>query len=67
MQVMSEQEDSRHLDGRVEIDDAYLGGELPGGTGGRGSANRVSFIAAAQTAETGHPLQVCRKKSKITK
>ena len=34
MQVMSEREASRQLDGRVEIDDAYLGGELPGGKSG---------------------------------
>jgi len=28
MQVMTVREESRQLDGRVEIDDAYLGGEL---------------------------------------
>lgn len=33
LQVMVEREDSRQLDGRVEIDDAYLGGEASGGTG----------------------------------
>jgi hypothetical protein len=37
MEVMREREASRVLDGRVEIDDAYLGGELPGGKTGRGS------------------------------
>ena len=42
MQVMSEREAPRQLDGRVEIDDAYLGGELPGGKSGRGSENKVS-------------------------
>jgi plasmid replication initiation protein len=31
MQVMLLREAPRQLDGRVEIDDAYLGGELPGG------------------------------------
>ena len=35
MEVMREREDSRVLDGRVEIDDAYLGGELPGGKTGQ--------------------------------
>ena len=55
------------LDGRVEIDDAYLGGELPGGKSGRGSENKVSFIAAVQTTETGHPLRVCLKKLEFTK
>ncbi len=67
MQVMSEREESRQLDGRVEIDDAYLGGELPGGKSGRGSENKVSFIAAVQTTETGHPLRVCLKKLEFTK
>lgn len=67
MQVMSEREGSRRLDGRVEIDDAYLGGELPGGKSGRGSRNKVPFIAAVQTTETGHPLRVCLKKLEFTK
>lgn len=67
MQVMSEQEESRQLDGRVEIDDAYLGGELPGGKSGRGSQNKVSIIAAVQTTETGGPLRVCLKKLAFTK
>ena len=49
MEVMREREDSRVLDGRVEIDDAYLGGERSGGKGGRGSENKVPFIAAVQT------------------
>ena len=44
MQVMSEREEPRQLDGRVEIDDAYLGGELPGGKSGRGSENKVPSL-----------------------
>ena len=67
MQVMSEREARRQLDGRVEIDDAYLGGELPGGKRGRGSENKVSFIAAVQTTETGKPLKVCLKKLAFTR
>jgi ribosomal protein L37AE/L43A len=67
MQVMSEREEPRRLDGRVEIDDAYLGGELPGGKSGRGSQNKVSFIAAVQTTETGQPLRVCLKKLEFTR
>jgi transposase-like protein len=31
MQVMAEREAGRKLDGRIEVDDAYLGGEHPGG------------------------------------
>lgn len=67
MQVMCEREAPRQLDGRVEIDDAYLGGELPGGKSGRGSENKVPFVAAVQTTESGHPLRVCLKKLEFTK
>jgi hypothetical protein len=35
----------------MEIDDAYLGGELSGGKAGRGSENKVPFIAAAGAHE----------------
>jgi ribosomal protein L37AE/L43A len=67
MQVMSVREESRQLDGRVEIDDAYLGGELPSGKRGRGSENKVSFVAAVQTTETGHPMLACLTKLEFTK
>ena len=67
MQVMCEREETRQLDGRVEIDDAYLGGELPGGKSGRGSENKVPFVAAVQMTETGQPLWVCLKKLEFTK
>ena len=67
MQVMLLREAPRQLDGRVEIDDAYLGGELPGGKSGRGSENKVSFIAAVQTTPDGHPLLACLSKLKFTK
>jgi hypothetical protein len=56
MQVMYEREQTTMLSERVEIDDAYLGGELPGGKAGRGSENKVPFIAAVQTNNQGHPL-----------
>lgn len=54
LQVMAEREAGRILGGRVEVDDAYLGGEKPG-TPGRGSENKVSFLMAVQTTEDGHP------------
>jgi transposase-like protein len=56
MQVMYEREQSTVLSERIEVDDAYLGGELPGGKAGRGSENKVPFIAAVQTNQLGHPL-----------
>lgn len=56
MQAMAER-DSRHtLDGDVQVDDAYLGGELPGGKAGRGSENKVPFVAAVSLNAEGHPL-----------
>jgi transposase-like protein len=58
MQTMCEREESTVLAQRVEIDDAYLGGERTGGKVGRGSENKVPFIAAVETNEEGHPLRV---------
>jgi ribosomal protein L37AE/L43A len=60
LEVMFLREAPRMLDGRVEVDDAYLGGERPGKRG-RGSENKVSFIAAVQTNAAGHPHTVCLK------
>ncbi len=55
MEVMLEREQTTILCERVEVDDAYLGGELPVGKVGRGSENKVPFIAAMQTNDQGHP------------
>lgn len=41
LQVMYLRERPRKLTGRVEIEDAYLGGERSGGKPGRGSENKV--------------------------
>lgn len=57
MQVMAERESRRQLSGRVEIDDAYLGGERPG-TPGRGSPNKVPFVMAVSTVDEGKPHQL---------
>jgi hypothetical protein len=56
MQVMYEREITTKLSGRVEIDDAYLGGELGGGKVGRGSENKIPFIAAVQTNASNNPV-----------
>jgi transposase-like protein len=56
MQVMYERETTTMLSGRVEVDDAYLGGELRGGKSGRGSENKVPFVAAVQTDKHNHPI-----------
>ena len=59
MEVMRLEEELRRLTGRVEIDDAYLGGERSGGKHGRGSENKVPFIAAVQTTDSGTPMLAC--------
>lgn len=55
MQAMAEHEEGRRLEGEVMVDDAYLGGELPGGKAGRGSENKVAFVAAVSLDSDGHP------------
>lgn len=57
-QVMAEREQQRVLRGHIVIDDAYLGGERPG-KAGRGSENKVSFVAAVELDEQDRP-QVMR-------
>ncbi|TAM80166.1 MAG: IS1595 family transposase [Candidimonas sp.] len=54
LQTMLLREAPRRLDERVEIDDAYLGGEKPGKRG-RGSENKTAFVAAVQTLHNGQP------------
>lgn len=56
MQAMLERDSAYTLAGDVQVDDAYLGGELTGGTAGRGSENKVPFVAAVSLNPDGHPL-----------
>ena len=58
MQVMAEREERYVLEGKVQVDDAYLGGERSGGKVGRGSENKVPFVAAVSLSEDGHPLRI---------
>lgn len=59
-------EADRQLTGRVEIDDAYLGGQRSGGKTGRGSENKVPFVAAVQTTEDGQSHLVCLSPRRVT-
>ncbi|MFL5288637.1 MAG: IS1595 family transposase, partial [Rhodopila sp.] len=43
-QVMMERDATKHLSGRVELDDAYLGGERTGGKRGRGAPGKTPFV-----------------------
>jgi transposase-like protein len=56
--AMIEKDKDMLLCKRVEIDDAYLGGKKPGGKAGRGSENKVPFLAAVETDYKGNPLNV---------
>jgi len=64
MQVMLERERQQLLAGRVEMDDAYLGGKRRGGKRGRGAPGKKPFIAAVETTERGQPhrMKLCRVK-----
>jgi hypothetical protein len=66
MEAMRLREDGRELDGRVEMDDAYLGGERSGGKAGRGSENKVPIVAAVQTTAQGHPIVACLRQQPHT-
>src|SRR5215213_9906998 len=53
-QVMLERGAERRLHGRVELDDAYLGGERSGGKRGRGAPGKTPFFAAVAEAGCRH-------------
>lgn len=54
--AMAAQDSTHRLSGAVQLDDAYLGGERAGGKAGRGSENKVPFVAAVSVDRKGHPL-----------
>lgn len=56
MQAMAERDAQYVLSGEVQVDDAYLGGKLAGGKAGRGSENKVPFVAAVSLNGKGHPV-----------
>ena len=49
MAVMARRERDKPLSGRVEMDDAWLGGVRSGGKRGRGVPGKTPFIAAVAT------------------
>lgn len=54
--AMAQQDGTHRLSGAVQLDDAYLGGERAGGKAGRGSENKVPFVAAVSLTEQGRPM-----------
>jgi hypothetical protein len=67
LEVMRLVEADRQLTGRVEVDDAYLGGQRSGGKTGRGSENKVPFAAVVQATEDGRPHLACLSPRPFTK
>ena len=57
-QVMLERDARKRLTGRIEIDDAYLGGERSGGRRGRGAPGKTPFVAAVETTTAGKPVRL---------
>ena len=58
MHAMQQRDDHYLLGGLVQIDDAYLGGELSGGKAGRGSENKVPFVAAVEFNDKKRPIRM---------
>lgn len=56
LRAMADREEAYLLRGKIQIDDSYLGGELPGGKAGRGSENKIPIVAAVSLNEAGHPI-----------
>jgi len=56
--AMTEREEAYLLRGKIQMDDSYLGGELPGGKPGRGSEKKIPIVAAISLNEAGHPIHV---------
>src|ERR671932_124491 len=56
MRAMAAREAAKpKLAGRVEMDDAYLGGERSGGERGRGAAGKTPIVAAVETTAERRP------------
>ena len=56
--VMGEHQSSEKLDGRIEMDEAVLGGEqtvADGGWGGQSGPNKLPFVIAVATSDDGRP------------
>ena len=57
MLAMASREQVYVLEGNIQIDDAYLGGEHRDGKAGGGSENKTLFVAVVSLSKDGHPLR----------
>jgi hypothetical protein len=58
MAVMEDRSLEKKLEGEAVADDAYMGGKQSNGKRGRGSENKIPFVAAASLALDGRPNQI---------
>jgi hypothetical protein len=58
MQATQERDSQYLLNGIIHVADAYSGGELSGGKAGRGSENKVPFVAAVELNDEGRPIHI---------
>ena len=58
LRAMTEREEANLLRRKIQIDDSYLSGKLPGGKTGRGSENKIPIVAAISLNEACHPIHV---------
>jgi hypothetical protein len=64
MQAMLERESGTVLSGRIEVDDAYMGGARHGAKPGRGAPGKTPFVVAVQT-DPERPASVLRMRMKV--
>jgi hypothetical protein len=57
-QLMLERDATKRLAGRIEIDDAYLGGERSGGRRGRGAPGKTPFVRRCRDDYRGKPVRL---------
>lgn len=62
-QVMFERNAGKRLKGKIQMDDAYLGGERSGPPG-RGAEGKTPFVAAVETTEGDKPHQIILRRVK---
>ena len=55
---MIEREDRYRLEGKIQVDDAYLGGGRTGGKAGRGFENKVPIMAAVSLTAGDRPQRI---------
>ena len=61
-QVMLERNASKRLKGKVQMDDAYIGGAIPAGVDA--GAGKTPFVAAVATTDDGKPDQIILRRVK---